>query len=130
MSATRIHKWISALSLPPHSRVDRRVPKKLLLEHGAPTAADKRHITEGIDEIRWLAALKPETIGVQAYRDTDRDYSEIAVLSMNLRVGAKVPRLMELLHRAIPYPVLLLTGLGEMASGDLTPVIIGIFSGT
>ena len=108
-------RYVAMLALPPHSRVDRRVPKKLLIEHGAATAADKRYITEGIEEIRWLAALKPETTGVQAYRDADRDYSEIAVLSMNLRAGAKATRLMELLHRAIPYPVLLLTDLEAMA---------------
>ena len=33
---------LAALDLPASSRVDQRVPKKLLLEHGAPTAADKR----------------------------------------------------------------------------------------
>ena len=32
---------IAALALPPESRVDQRVAKKLLVEHGAPTAADK-----------------------------------------------------------------------------------------
>ena len=29
---------INALALPPDARVDQRVPKKLLLEQGAPTA--------------------------------------------------------------------------------------------
>jgi hypothetical protein len=37
---------IAALDLPAAARVDRRVPKSLLLEHGAPTAADKRHIND------------------------------------------------------------------------------------
>ena len=32
---------IAALDLPPGAGVDRRVPKMLLAEHGAPTAADK-----------------------------------------------------------------------------------------
>ena len=39
---------IAALDLP-GARVDRRVPKKLLVENGAPTAADKRRINEGIN---------------------------------------------------------------------------------
>ncbi len=42
---------IAALDLPAGSRVDQRVPKKLLLENGAPTAADKRHINDGIEEL-------------------------------------------------------------------------------
>ena len=42
---------IDALALPPDARVDQRVPKKLLLEQGAPTAADKRQIQDGIEEL-------------------------------------------------------------------------------
>ncbi len=48
---------LAALDLPAGSRVDQRVPKKLLLENGAPTAGDKRHINEGIEELS-LAAFK------------------------------------------------------------------------
>ena len=100
---------IAALGLPDGARVDQRVPKKLLVENGAPTAADKRHINEGIEEVHWIAALKPTTIGVPEHRDAVREYLEIAVLSLKLRVEAKAGRLVELVHRAIPYPVLLVT---------------------
>lgn len=100
---------VAALALPPESRVDQRVPKKLLVENGAPTAADKRQINDGIEEFLWLAALKPTTIGVPEYRDSVREYIEIAVLSLALRPEAKAPRLIELVHRAVPYPVLLFT---------------------
>jgi len=96
---------VLALGLPDSARVDRRVPKRLLLEHGAPTAADKRRINEGIEQLRWVSALKPSTISVAAYQDSDREYLEIAVLRMMLRPAAKTARLVELLHRAVPYPV-------------------------
>jgi hypothetical protein len=99
---------IQALGLPADARVDQRVPKKLLVENGAPTAADKRQISDGIEELHWLAALKPATVGVPAFRDDTREYLEIAVLSLALRPGARVPRLTELIHRAIPYPVFLI----------------------
>ena len=98
---------IAALDLPPSARVDQRVPKKLLVENGAPTAADKRHINDGIEDLHWMAALKPTTIGVPEYRDTVREYLEIAVLSLMLRPIAKGGRLTELVHRAVPYPVVL-----------------------
>ena len=68
---------------------------------------DRRHIREGIEEIRWLATLKPTTIGVAEYRDSGREYIEIAVLKLKLRPGARAERLTELVHRAVPYPVLL-----------------------
>lgn len=102
---------IHALRLPESCRVDQRVPKKLLLENGAPTAADKRLITEAIEELQWVAALKPNTIGVPDYRDTVREYLEIAVLAVTVRgviKPASHSRLAELVHRAVPYPVLLL----------------------
>ena len=103
---------IAALDLPPGARVDRRVPKTLLLEHGAPTAADKRRINEGIEEVQWVATLKPTTIGVPALRDEVREYLEIAVLSVALRAEAKAERLAELIHRAVPYPVFLVSAEG------------------
>lgn len=103
---------IAALDLPPAARLDRRVPKTLLVEHGAPTAADKRRISEGIDEVQWVATLKPTTIGVPAFCDETREYLEIAVLSVALRAEAKTERLAELIHRAVPYPVFLLVAEG------------------
>jgi hypothetical protein len=100
---------ISALSIPAQARVDQRVAKKLLVENGAATPTDKRWINDGIEELTWIAALKPTTIGVAAYSDSVRDYLEIAVLSLTLRPDAKTGRLIELVHRAIPYPVFLIT---------------------
>jgi hypothetical protein len=100
---------LAALALPPESRVERRVPKTLLVENGAPTAADKRRINEGLEELHWLAALKPSNIGVPEYRNTAREVVEIAVLSAELRPAGKAPRLIELIHRAIPYPVVLMS---------------------
>jgi hypothetical protein len=110
MSTQRI---IDSLELPSHARVGQRVPKKHLLENGAPTAADKRLITDGVEELVWAAALRPDTVGVPAFRDATREYLEIAVLSLTLRPGAKARRLRELVHRAIPYPVVLASAIGE-----------------
>ncbi len=101
--------FVDALGLPPEARVDARVPKKLLVEQGAATAADKRAIQDGVDELQWLAACKPTTIGVPSFSDDTRDYLEIAVVACAFRAGAKTARLIELIHRAIPYPVILLS---------------------
>ncbi|MED5614593.1 DUF4391 domain-containing protein [Janthinobacterium sp. P210005] len=116
---------LSALSLPTSCRVDQRVPKKMLVENGAPTSADKHLINDTIEEIQWIAALKPNTVGVAEYRDDCRDYAEVAVLCITVRnapqgdgAGAaragqhtrpvNITRLAELVHRAVPYPLLLL----------------------
>lgn len=111
---------ILALGLPASCRVDQRVPKKMLIENGAPTSADKRLINDSIEEIQWLAALKPNTVGVAPYRDDEREYLEVAVLCVATRhapashsasapdKAVNITRLAELVHRAVPYPVLLL----------------------
>lgn len=109
-----MHTIVDALGLPPGARVDARVPKKLLIEQGAPTSADKRAIQDGIDELQWFAACKPATIGVPSFVDDTREYLEIAVVGCAFRPDAngkpaKATRLIELIHRAIPYPVLLVT---------------------
>lgn len=104
---------IAALDLPAAARIDRRVPKTLLLEHGAPTAADRRRIAEGIEHLQWVAVLKPTTIGVAAHSDEAREYLEIAVLRLTLRSEAALPRVVELVHRAVPYPVLAIAEVGD-----------------
>ena len=110
---------IAALDLPAEARVDLRVPKKALLEQGEFSPADQRAIGDGVEELVWLAALKPTTIGVPAFRDAEREYLEIAVLRLVLRPGAKGARLAELVHRAVPYPVVLAAEQGGEATFSL-----------
>ena len=104
---------IASLALPGSALIDRRVPKSMLVENGAPTTADKRRIRDGIEEIRWLAVLKPTTIGLPEYRDEAREYLEIAVLQVTLHAGSRADRITELVHRAVPYPVFLIAWKGE-----------------
>jgi hypothetical protein len=110
---------INALAIPQEALVDQRIPKKLLLEQGAPTAADKRQIQDGIEEMTWVAALKPTNIGVPSFRDAAREYLEISVLTVALRPTAKPTRIIELIHRAIPYPLVLVAAQGDNVSLSL-----------
>lgn len=112
---------LDALSLPANAMVEQRIPKKLLVEQGAPTAADKRQIQDGIEELQWVAALKPTNIAVPAYRDVEREYLEVAVLTAVFRQNAKVVRLTELIHRAVPYPVLLVS---SFIDGDTNGIAV------
>ena len=114
---------LSALSLPEDALIVRRIPKKLLVEQGVPTAADKRQIQDGIEELQWVAALKPTNIAVPAFRDAEREYLEVAVLTVVFRHHAKVARLTELIHRAIPYPVLLVSSFLE---GDTVSIAVSV----
>lgn len=116
-----VNEVVAALDLPAATTVNQRIPKKLLIENGAPTSADKKLIQDGVDEITWIAALKPANAGIPEYEDEQRCYLELAVLSVALKQEAGKPllsprnasRVAELVHRAIPYPVMLVLDLGE-----------------
>jgi hypothetical protein len=111
---------VAALALPAGCRVNRRVPKKLLLEYGAFGAGDRRAITDDVEELAWVAVCKPTNLGVPAFRDDEREYLEIAVLLLRMRgEHANENRLAELVHRAIPYPVVLVTALQDGAELSL-----------
>ena len=119
---------LKALALPERARVDQRVPKKMMAEHGAPTAADRRLLTDGIEELQWIAALKPSTVAIPEHRADGREYLELAVLSVQVRAthgkASQWLRLAELVHRAVPYPVLLIQTLvpGAVATaGEASP---------
>ncbi|WP_257463448.1 DUF4391 domain-containing protein [Archangium lipolyticum] len=99
-------KVIGALGLPGDAVQPRRVPKKMLSENIA-SSSDRRLVTEGVEEITWVATLKPSNCGIAGFTDGERTYEELAVLSLSMRPQGKADRLMELVHRAIPYPVLL-----------------------
>ncbi len=103
-----------ALGLPPACLRDQRVPKKALLESEniKLTAADKKAIREALESVVWKFALTPETVQVRPFTSDDRTFEEIAVLEARLKDSAEaektVDRLGVILHRAIPYPVLLI----------------------
>lgn len=116
MKASEILK---ALNLPQNASVNKRIPKALLVEKGASASGDKRRINEGIEVLNWTYALKSNTVGISEYRDKTREYLEIAVIEANYRGKAKINRLNELIHRAIPYPVFLISTLSEEATISL-----------
>lgn len=103
-----IAEAFASFGIPENARVSQRIPKKLLMESGAAGSADKKLIQSGLDEMLWLAVLKPTNIGVAELRSDDRAYLEISIVSAKFSADGKYPRLVELIHRAIPYPVVLI----------------------
>lgn len=96
------------LALPDAAYLGKRVYKKLFFDNAELSAADRRAFTEDIDAVTWQYTLKPSTLNVNAYRDEERDYPELAVVEVQLRSPNRVTRLAKLIHRAIPYPLFLI----------------------
>lgn len=100
---------VAAMGIPANARVERRIPKTVLSQNAPATPTIRRQLHAQIEELQWVAALKPNSIGVPAFKDETRDYLEISVLALSLRASLRSPRPIEQIHRAIPYPVALWT---------------------
>lgn len=104
MKADRL---LESFGLPKESRIERRLPKATIAEHGASTPRDRRLIKDGVDQVTWIAALKPSSVSIAPYRDEEREYLEIAVVHAVLRGETGRDRILSIMHRSIPYPVAL-----------------------
>ncbi len=105
-----------ALRVPDEARVDRRVAKSLLVEKAELTAADRCAVETGIERLLWRATLKPGTVGLSAFADATRDYTDVVVMSVTFRADAKAARLVEVIHRAVTAPLLLIVDEAHGAS--------------
>ena len=99
-----------ALALPPGGAAARRLPKDVLAEHGAANAADRKAIDKVIERLDWWATLSPATIGVAAGTDNERPVPAIQLLALTAR-EQPTQRLLTMVHRSIPVPIILLTQL-------------------
>ena len=111
---------IAAFALPA-GPPPRRVPRASLSDH-APTAADRRLIDKALARLDWVAGLTPANIGVPAGEADGLTIDTINLLSATTR-GPMPPRLSEIIHRAIPKPVILIHAdeSGGAASLSLAP---------
>lgn len=93
------------MAIPDACHLWKRIFKKLFHENAKLGATDKKAFREDIDVITWQYTLKPSTIPIQAYEDDQREYHEVAILQVNLKTLNRTSRIAEIIHRAIPYPL-------------------------
>lgn len=106
-AAVSIDGLITAFGLPPGPQ-PRRVPKASLSDN-VPTPGDKRLIESKLARLEWIAAINPATASIAAATADGMEISTINLLAAYTR-GPMPPRLAELIHRAIPQPVILIHG--------------------
>lgn len=108
MTPVTLEAFIDHLSIPRSCELNKPVFKKLFLENGVLDIADKTALKDDVDKIRWLYTLKAATINVATYVDSERDFSEIAVLQVELTSAKRLKRIANFMQRSIPYPLILL----------------------
>ncbi len=95
------------MAVPDACHLGKRVFKKLFHENTKLGVTDKKAFREDIDTITWQYTLKPSTIPIQAYEDNQREYHEVAILQVDLKTLNRTSRIAEVIHRAIPYPLVI-----------------------
>lgn len=106
----------AAMDLPDTCLLGKRVFKKLFHENAILTAADKRALSKDVEAITWQYTLKPSTLPIAAYQDDEREYIEIAIIECVLNERRNAPRISEVVHRAIPYPLVVVFSHGDAAA--------------
>lgn len=104
------------LGLPDACHLGKRVFKKLFHENAQLGMTDKKAFAEDVDTITWQYTLKPSISGgiaIQPYQDDQREYQEVAILQADLKTQRRTARIAEVIHRAIPYPVVLVLAFEE-----------------
>jgi hypothetical protein len=101
------------LAIPESCRVGNTVFKKLFYDNGGLSKQDRTLLTDGVEKIRWVYCLKPETINIPVYRDEEHEYLEIELLEVVLTADKGLRRIAEIIMRTIPYPMLLFFRLGN-----------------
>jgi len=109
----------AALALPPMGAPMRRLPKDVLAQHSAANPTDRKLIDSAIERLDWWATLSPGTVGIAAGTDGERPVPAIQLLAMTARVEP-TQRLLTLVHRAIPVPIILATALPANAGTRLS----------
>ena len=95
------------MMIPESCRLGKRVYKRLFHENARLGATDKNALRDDVDTILWQYTFKPTTIPILPYEDDQREYHEVALIQVNLTQDKRVNRLCEIIHRAIPYPLIL-----------------------
>ena len=114
-----IDSLYEAMAVPATCHLGKRVYKKLFLEHTKLAVADKTALGDDVDTVTWQYTFKPTTIPIHVYEDEMREYPEIALLEVKLKKTGRVHRLAEIIHRAIPYPVIVVFASDEGVSVSL-----------
>lgn len=97
----------SFIGFPENAFLGKRMAKKLFLENTSMPVNDRKLFQKNTKSIYWQYTLKPSTCQVLPFKDHEREYHEIAVLSVELDIKEKHKRIAEIIHRAIPYPLML-----------------------
>ena len=110
------------IKVPNSAIVNSIIPKQDIFEATQMNKSDQDYFVKYVKQIRWLYKFDDSTIRIKPYEDEEKSYLEVELISIKLknefqeynhntgnfhRFDARLDRIVDILHRFIPYPILL-----------------------
>lgn len=112
-------KIIEVLNISDDHVLNQKIFKKFFYENENLMKSQKNLIKNYVDYINLLALLKPNISKIPEYKDENIQYSEIAILEVNLLKEGKEEDISQVINRMIQYPIILLLKYDEALSLSL-----------
>ena len=90
---------MTTFELPARTIVNKVIPKNAF--DGYTTSKQKKRFTDLLERIRWAHKLSAETINLSG-----KEIKEIQIFEIDLKVQEDVSDLIEIINKAIPYPII------------------------
>lgn len=90
---------MAVFELPTRTIVNKVIPKNAF--DGFTTSKQKKRFTDLLERIRWANKLSAETINLSG-----KEIKEIQVFEIDLKVQEDISDLIEIINKAIPYPII------------------------
>ena len=110
------------IKVPDSTIVNSIIPKQDIFEATEMNKSDQNYFVKYVKQIRWIYKFDDSTIRIKPYEDEGKSYLEVELISIKLknefqeynhntgnfhRFDARLDRIADILHRFIPYPIVL-----------------------
>lgn len=102
-------RYGNIFNFPENCFVNQRIGKALFADNGPLTPGDRKTFRNEIEEI-YCTVILDDNHGVMlnAYADAEHDFSCLTQIDVALKKPGKAARIVELCHRAMPYPLIVI----------------------
>ena len=104
-------QYNSILNIPERNVLDKRLTKAFFLKNFDLSASEKKLLNNSIQQMKWLASIKPITANIPAVINDEYKYEEIQVMVCTITdntIDALAEKCMQLFQKYIPYQMLVI----------------------
>jgi hypothetical protein len=124
------------LQLPEGYLVNKKITKAFFKRNFDLTLSERKLLEDAdiIQQIDWVASIKPQNSNISSYSDELRSFEEVQVISVTIggksELSKYAPRVIELIQKYIPYAVFLVVLNDECAVFNTTEKRINLNDAT